>query len=464
MGLLIHAAGSFYIFLNSNKCAYFGIATNFFRIFNKIFFMATGMTNNSSTFLTPYLLSIIVSTGIGLIIGLEREFRKTNEKDHFAGIRTFPLVCLLGCIITFAGAAISVWLTAAALCAFIVFVSVTYFVRSAKGHSGMTTEVSLIITFILGMMTSKHLIKEALAAMVITTTLLALKGKFHSFILKITEDELFAFIKFIILCLLLFPFLPDTPYGPNGILNPQEVGLIVVVVSAISFIGYLLIRFTGKNKGILLTALFGGLVSSTAVTWMLASMSRKSDQTDATLYSAGIILASSIMFLRVAVITFIFNKDLAVTLIIPCALMFLVGFIFCLSLVRGTDTTLKSDAPIQLGNPVNILNALGFGLLYISIAYLVFYGEKFLGNRGLVLSGLISGFADVDAVTITIARIDQPAVSSKLSVIVIVLATMSNTFVKLMITLFRAAPAVKRKVIYAMGAILLVATLFMLLQ
>ncbi|MFZ6013206.1 MAG: MgtC/SapB family protein [Bacteroidota bacterium] len=422
------------------------------------------MTNNIGSFLTPYLLSIIVSTGIGLIIGLEREFRKTAEKDHFAGIRTFPLVCLFGCIATFAAASFSIWIAASALFAFIVFIGATYFVRSAKGHTGMTTEVSLIITFILGMMTAQQLIKESLAVMVITTTLLALKGQFHSFILKITEDELFAFIKFIILCLLLFPFLPDTDYGPNGILNPQEVGFIVVVVSSISFVGYLLTKFTGTNKGILLTALFGGLVSSTAVTWMFSSRSQKSDPSEATLYAAGIILASSIMFLRVAIVAFIFNRDFATTLILPCAMMFVAGLAFCLWFVRKTDTMIKHDTPIELGNPVNIPNALGFGLLYVCIAYVVFYGDKLLGNKGLILSGAISGLADVDAVTITIAKLSQTVIGSETFLTAVLLATVSNTVVKLVITLLRSAPEVKRKVTYAMGAILLVAMTFMAFQ
>ena len=198
-------------------------------------------------FLSPYLISIIVSTGIGLIIGLEREFRKTNEKDHFAGIRTFPLVSLSGCAIAYIGDATSKWMVVAGLAAFMGLVTTTYVIRSSKGYTGMTTEISLIIAFVLGMMASQQLIKEALAIMVITTTLLTLKGKFHSFVLKITEEELFAFVKFIILCLLLFPFLPDVDYGPDGILNPRDIGLIVVIVSALSFITYLLIKFTGTT-------------------------------------------------------------------------------------------------------------------------------------------------------------------------------------------------------------------------
>lgn len=415
---------------------------------------------HAENFPTPYLLSIIVSTGIGLIIGLEREFRKSNDKDHFAGIRTFPLVCLLGCVITFIGASLSIWIIVAGLLGITSFAAVTYYVRSTKGYVGITTEISLLITFVLGMMTAQQLIKEALAAVVITTTLLTLKGQFHSFILKLTEDELFAFVKFIVLCLLLFPFLPDTDYGPNGLLNPREIGFIVVIVSSLSFIGYVLTKFFDANKGILLTALLGGLVSSTAVTWMFASRSHKSALPQATLYSAGIILASSIMFLRIVVVAMIFSPTLATALLLPCSLTFLCGLAFSLAFIRKAKTSLDDNAPFHLGNPVNIINALGFGLLYIAIALLVYYGDKFLGNKGLILSGAIAGLTDVDAITINIAKLFKGSASLDTSVMVVLLATVSNTVVKLMITISKANKDVRKKVIYAMSAMLVVASLF----
>lgn len=403
------------------------------------------MPDTVNHFLTPYLISVIVSTGIGLIIGLEREFRKTGQNDHFAGIRTFPLVSLLGCIITFAARTFTHWIMVAGLVGFMIFIAITYVIRSSDGHSGITTEVSLIITFLLGAMTSQQLIKEALAATVITTTLLALKGPFHSFIVKITEEELFAFVKFIILCLLLFPFMPDIDYGPNGILNPREIGLVAVVVSSLSFLAYLLVKFKGTNKGIPLTALFGGLFSSTAVTWIFASRSQKSDPLQATLYSAGIILASAIMFLRVALLVLLFNRPLFTLLAAPCVIMALAGLTYGIVLIqRGKKAQVTT--PVKLGNPMNILNALGFALLYVLTALLVFYGEKYFGSQGLLLSGLISGIADVDAITINISKLTAADHEPGLAVMVIVIATISNTLVKLGISLGKGSYEVKRKV------------------
>jgi uncharacterized membrane protein (DUF4010 family) len=150
----------------------------------------------------------------------------------------------------------------------------------------------------------------------------------------------------------------------------------------------LLAKFSGTQKGILLTAFFGGLFSSTAVTWVFSSRSNAPDSPHSEVYAAGITLASSIMFLRVALVTFIFNKTLLQPVVLPCVLMSVTGLVFSYLLARKTKK-IQTSSQVELGNPVNILNALGFGLLYVSISFLVLYANEYLGDKGLVLSGLI---------------------------------------------------------------------------
>ena len=421
------------------------------------------MDNALHFWLTPFLLSLVVSTGIGLIIGLEREFRKSNEKDLFAGIRTFPLVAILGSIVTYMANSLAIWLVVAALFAFILFVGATYFLRSSVGHTGITTEVSLIITFVLGAMTAQQLIKEALAVTVFTTTLLSLKGQFQSFVLKITQDELFAFIKFIILCLLLFPFLPNFDYGPNGILNPQEIGFIVVIISSLSFAAYLLIKFAGSDKGILLTALLGGFFSSTAVTWIFSSRSHTSDALHSRLYAAGIILASSIMFIRVALVSYIFNREVFLALILPFSLMTATGLGFVFYVV-GREKHPPVASPVELDNPIKLLNILGFTSLYVGIALSVFYAGKYFGNRGLIFSGLISGMADVDAITINMSKLAGQTGDFDIALLVIVLAVISNTVVKVGIGLAKGSYVIRKKVSLGLSAVILTGIMYVLLS
>lgn len=414
---------------------------------------------NATEILSPYLISLLVSAGIGFIIGLEREFRLVSQKDHFAGLRTFPLVAILGSMIAFAAHEFESLLAVAATFGFILFMTVTYYVRSQSAHPGITTQVSLIITFVLGMMTAFGREKEALAAAVVTTTILSLKDTFRSFAARITEDEVFAFIKFVILTMLVLPFLPDAAYGPSGLLNPREIGAVVVVVSSMSFVSYILSKIKGPDQGILISSFLGGLFSSTAVTWLFSSRSRSGNAAAPALYAGGIILASSIMFLRVAVLTLIFSRTVFAELVIPCLIMALVGLLVAFILVRKVNR--QSDAQeVELGNPLNILNALGFGLLYTTIVVMVFYANEYFGSRGLVLSGFVSGFADVDAISIAMSKLASRTHSS-LPVEVIVIAMISNTIVKIGIAALRGSHALRRHVATGLLAVILTGGLYL---
>lgn len=407
--------------------------------------------------LTPYLMSLIIATGIGLIIGLEREFSETSDKDHFAGIRTYPLVAILGCVVTFLAGATTNLLLAFASAAIVLLLGFGYFIRSQDQARGVLNEIALLIAFFLGSMAALHLIREALAAAVICTTLLSLKGKFRSIIARITQEELFAFIKFIVICMLLFPFLPDAEYGPGELFNPREVGSVVVIVSLFSFVGYLLIRFVGAGRGILLTAFFGGLFSSTAVTWVFSAKSRTSDPSLSPLYAAGIILASSIMFLRVAGVTLIFSSTLFQEVVVPCVLVAAVGGMCTFCLARNTRLSAGDDS-LNPGNPISISSALGFGLLYLGISFMVHYGNAYFGNKGLYLSGLLAGLADVDAITVRMAKFAEA--SPQIALYVILAATLSNTIVKTGMVLVKGNTLLRTRAGFGLGAMIIAGGLF----
>ncbi len=396
-----------------------------------------------NTSLTPFFLALLVATGIGFIIGLEREFNATVEKDEFAGLRTFPLISIAGCLIAYLVRVSSPWLLTGGLSAFILFVAVVYWVRAKDGHTGLASEITLIVTFLLGILSGFHLMREALGAAVIVATLLSLKGQFKQFMVRITQEELYAFIKFIILAILLMPFLPDENYGPGSILNPREIGWIVVIVSSLSFIGYLLIKFVGAGKGILLTAFFGGMFSSTAVAWVFASRSKDASKELSRMYGAGIMLASAVMFVRVAVVSFIFNRQLFMLLIIPCAILCFISLLAAFILAKKAGK-ISSEQNISLGNPLNLLNAIGFAGLFIAIMLAVYFADKWLGNAGLLISGIISGFADVDAINISMSKFALGSGKINIAVLTIVAAVLSNTAVKTGISIFKGSKDLRK--------------------
>ena len=412
--------------------------------------------------INPFILGLLISLGIGLILGLEREYDKLKEEQGFAGIRTFPIVAITGFILGTLSITYTTW--------FVVIVSGTFLGFLALSHlsivqkhlmSGITTNMALFATLILGVMVSSHMHKEAVATAVVIVTLLSLKTTFKTFIKNITSEELFAFIKFSIIALLILPFLPKQDFGPEGLLNPFEIGAIVVIVSFLNFIGYFLVKYVGSQRGILLTAILGGLISSTAVSWIYASRSKESPELSKQ-YAAGIIIASAIMFPRLAVLAYIFNNAIIAFLVVLFTILTLICLVTALIFIKKDKQV--TETGISLGNPLNIWNALGFGAIYVAILFAVFYGNRFFGESGLYYSALIAGLADTDAITISMAKYVSLERKLTLSTNVILAATISNMVVKLAITYIKKTKRASKLVMAVFGSVVLVGISYILIN
>tara|TARA_B100001063_G_scaffold234373_1_gene251688 strand:- start:3713 stop:4981 length:1269 start_codon:yes stop_codon:yes gene_type:complete len=412
--------------------------------------------------INPFILGLLISMGIGLILGLEREYDKLKEEQGFAGIRTFPIVAIIGFILGNLTAAYTPWLVIIIAAAFLLFLPLSH-LSIVQKHvmTGITTNMALFATLILGVMVANHLYKEAVATAVIVVTLLSLKTTFNTFIKNITSEELFAFIKFSIIALLILPFLPNQDYGPEGLLNPFEIGAIIVIVSFLNFIGYFLVKYVGSKRGILLTAILGGLISSTAVSWIYASRSKESPELSKQ-YAAGIIIASAIMFPRLAILAYIFNSAILSYLVIPFTILTLICLISALVFIKKNTDVPKTA--INLGNPLNIWNALGFGGIYVVILFSVFYGNQFFGESGLYYSALIAGLADTDAITISMAKFGSLEEKLSLATNVIITATISNMIVKLGITYFKGSKKTGKLVLMIFGTVVIVGITYILIQ
>lgn len=412
--------------------------------------------------INPFILGLLISLGIGLILGLEREYDKLKEEQGFAGIRTFPIVAIIGFILGNLSTVYTPWLVIIIAAAFLFFLSLSHLSIAQKhAMTGITTNMALFATLILGVMVANHLHKEAVATAVIVVTLLSLKTTFNTFIKNITSEELFAFIKFSIIALLILPFLPNQDYGPEGLLNPFEIGAIIVIVSFLNFIGYFLVKYVGSKRGIMLTAILGGLISSTAVAWIYASRSKESTELSKE-YAAGIIIASAIMFPRLAILAYIFNSAILSYLAIPFTILTLICLISALLLFKKNTDVPKTA--INLGNPLNIWNALGFGGIYVAILFAVFYGNQFFGESGLYYSALIAGLADTDAITISMAKFGSLEEKLALATNVILTATISNMIVKLAITYFKGSKKAGKFVMLIFGSVVAVGIGYILIS
>jgi len=414
-----------------------------------------------NTILTPSFVSLIVSAGIGLIIGLEREFSSHNDPTHLGGIRTFVLVAVLGNVSDWIARNTAQELLFALIGGFILLVVVAYYAQTRQGKFGLTSELAMLLTFLLGIANSRGLMQESLAVVVLMTTVLSLKERLHGFIRQITAEELSAFIKFIVLALLILPMLPDTRFGPDNLLNLRDLGYIVVLVLSLSFAGYLLLKFGSPQKGILLTAVIGGLFSSTLVAWVFSAKSR--ERTDlAPAYGAGIVLASSIMFVRVAVWMTIFAFSVAKIMFLPLLTMLAVSLIPTWRVIKQHQK--EGDAPpLTPGNPLDIKNAIFFVLLYIGITLLMSASREWLGQTMIYVSGAVAGIADIDAISISTAKwASTPAGKTREAAIIVLLAVMSNSVFKWVVSVANGPAPLRKPVGIGFGLVMLVGIAWLL--
>ncbi|NUO00711.1 MAG: MgtC/SapB family protein [Saprospiraceae bacterium] len=406
-----------------------------------------------------FFIRLLVSIGIGFLIGLEREHAAmTDNEKSFAGIRTFVFVVVLGFIATMLHYLLAPWVYGIVLLSTVLIIGIAYWVTASKGDIGGTTEFSALIAFFLGSLSFLGYIELSLAVTVMVLVLLSSKLKLKAIVGKITREELYDLIRFVVAALLILPFLPDEAMGPYEVINPSEIGWVVILTSGLGLLGYLLIKFLGASKGILLTGIFGGLVSSTLITWVFAKRSKETPAISAN-YATGILAASTIMVIRVMLWVSIFNGALAKSLYIPFGIMLLAAAGITLYFYLGHKDGKEQDASIPLGKPLNLQGALVFGLLYMAVIVLISYTHAYFGTGGILVSSSIAGLADVDAITISVSKLTGATVQLQTAGTAVLLATICNTLVKFSIALWAGSREMRKFILVGYGLVFLAALL-----
>lgn len=384
--------------------------------------------------MTDYLIEfrgLLVALSLGLLIGLERGWseRSGEEGSRVAGIRTFGLISLLGALWQLLSVENTRWLVALAFVAFSLLIAVSSFLEiKQKGDYSITTPVAALIAFGLGALAMSPHLKLAAAAAVIVAVLLGLKPVLHGGLRKLEPQELAAILKLLLISCVLLPILPDDTIDPWNTFNPYEVWWMVVAISGISFAGYFAIKLAGPSRGILLTGLLAGLVSSTAAT---LSMSRMANTQPALqrLLAAGITIASTTMFLRILLVVSFVQPALIRVLLWPLLPMILSGYAAAAWLVRDQRTIILTSA-LELKNPFEFGMALRFGAMLGVIMILTQWLQDAYGHAGVLLLAGVSGISDVDAITLSIARLSVSHFSVEAGALAILLAAAVNTVVK----------------------------------
>ena len=247
-----------------------------------------------------------VALALGLLIGLERgwERRELPEGERVAGFRTFGLISLLGGVTTVLLPDSRPALFGSMIAVLGVVVALGYWRESERSKDlSLTTTVAELLTFALGALAGAGNLIAAAATAVVATLVLGFKPEMHELLERIERPELLATLRLLLISVVLLPILPDRGFGPWSAVNPYSIWWMVVMVAAISYVGYFGIRLLGSERGLLITGLFGGLVSSTAVTASFARLGKDQSREGQELVAAGIVLASATMFPRMLVMT-----------------------------------------------------------------------------------------------------------------------------------------------------------------
>ncbi|MDH3247857.1 MAG: DUF4010 domain-containing protein [Acidimicrobiia bacterium] len=396
--------------------------------------------------------SLGVALGLGLLVGLQREYAKRRtQEDLLGGSRTFALIAAAGALATMLSEAAGTYLVLATIAAgVILFLAIGYVRSTREGHIGMTTEVAALIVFCAGAFSGFGELPIAVAIGVLTATVLAIKPFTRQLSASIETEDISATLKFAVVAALALPLLPDQTYGssPWDAVSPYKVGLMVVFISGLSFVGYVLIQLVGAERGIGLTSLLGGLVSSTAVTMTLSERSR-SHRSMSNLLALGVLLAWVIMFGRILVEVGVVNPGLLASVWIPIFGAGLIAGGWAAWLyTRSVDGISETEEPRTFTNPFRLGPAIQFGLLY----GLVLIGSKalseWLGATGIYAGAIVSGLADVDAITLSMAELSRGTgvVEDDVAANAIVFAAASNTLVKAGIVWVIGSPGIRKAV------------------
>jgi uncharacterized membrane protein (DUF4010 family) len=385
---------------------------------------------------------------IGTLIGLEREHSGSGRPELFAGVRTFALIALSGGAAALAAdAAGSAIVFVAALTVLGLLLSIAYYVIAGRNDIGLTTEVSALLTFLVGALCYWNYVLLAAAIGVVTAALLSFKGEMHRFAQNITRQDIYATLKFAIISAIILPLLPNQSFGPPpfDVLNPYRIWLMVVLISGISFLGYVLIKLMPARNGVGITGLLGGLVSSTAVTISLSERSRQAPAL-AMHFALSIILAWAVMFLRTPIEIGAVDPSLVGTVWLPMLAAAVVTLIYAGVLYQRLGANVQEH--VEFANPFELGPAIKFGLLYAAILLAARAAQLYLGSSGLYLSALFGGAADVTAITLTVAELHRTgSLDAQAAVQALVLAASANTVVKAAIVTFAGQPPMRRWVI-----------------
>lgn len=388
------------------------------------------------------LVKLLIAGAAGFIIGTERGWsaRKLDDKQQMAGMRTFALAGLGGgvCALLPGGTVLLTILIGAIA---LLLAGTRFLAPKESQDAGLTTELALLVTPLLGAFATDHPL-EATAAAAIAAALLGFKQELHGVLDRLGRQELLASLQLLIVAVVILPLLPDQNLGPWATLNPRTIGWLVLLLLGVSYVGYFAVRLIGSGRGLLLTALLGGIASSTAVTLDYARLSKQNPDA-ARLLSAGIALACAMLAPRIAIVIGAIQPALLPAIALPLLMLGLVPLLYAAWIARQSITAPSIDG-VRITNPFAIGAALAMAAAITVLSVAIGGAEALLGNAGTYAIAGLSGILDVDAVSVAMAG-SAGAITLTVAANGILLAVIVNTLAKAAMALATGTPELGRR-------------------
>jgi len=379
--------------------------------------------------LPPEALRILLVLFLSFLIGLEREEHKTAGTGYsFGGVRTFPLIGLIGYSLAAIGNTQMLPVT-------VGFLVVASFLLLSYWHkltqttvAGVTTEMSGLCTFLVGALVCYGHLWIATALGIASLLLLDLKTALENLAARVPPSEILTFAKFMVLSGVILPVLPNQEFGSFHI-NPFKTWLVVVAISSISYASYVLQKLTKGQGGIVLAALLGGAYSSTVTTVVLARQGKVEKHPH--LFSGCILMASGVMYLRLAILLALFNRQLMALLLGPflviAAVAVAAGWLWTRRADKGAQDIQQELKP---RNPLDLGMALLFALLFLVMLVVTQLAVKYLGRAGVDTLAAVMGVTDVDPFIMGLTQTAGTLTPVNLAAGAILIAAASNNVVK----------------------------------
>ncbi|HSW28689.1 MAG TPA: MgtC/SapB family protein [Longimicrobiales bacterium] len=347
------------------------------------------------------LPQLAVATGLGLLVGLQRQ----RTADEVAGVRTFPLITLLGLGLAILSDLYGGWLLAAGLLsvlALIVAGNVARWRGRPEPDHGITTEVAALVMYGVGAAVGAGLTAPAVVTTGLVAALLHWRDPLHELAERMGDADFDAVVRFGLIALVILPALPDRDYGPFAVLNPFEIWLMVVLIVGISLAGYVAFKLFGARTGAVVAGILGGLISSTATAVSYAR--RSAEDPDRSPAAAVVVtLASMVVFVRVLVEIAVVAPGIFWRTAPPLAALgaLLLALSLALLVRAPGDHAAEARDPEP---PSDLKSAVMFGALYAAVLFAVSFAREYLGSGGLYAVAALSGLTDMDAITLSTAQ------------------------------------------------------------